>query len=452
MAVGLNEVEEARRTLQTDAWLLRRLSQQSLETSVQEVEAWRRAQGIHLRDSVLHNIPNLAKDAPFLTATPLGRAQEETVTLLDWFCPFSLQVPRMVSLLEERNKSMKELFFKKWSAMHEKIRHSTLTPLPLLERRRRTATQKPTCFEANVCLCGSIGSKIWRVYRWLLDVLKTYCKSESLRKELDSCGIVLRIDISEIIYTKGPQKNDVDDDLSYNQFFSHIALQYFSPYRPTYRKCYWDGFVNHLGHLEITTLPKWVTQFQFCRELADEGKLNEQRRWTATSYKVHTSTRLVTTIRPRILELEDIYQVDPITREFPRRRNTGKAQVKDEWSSRLDDLSDAGSSGSEDEDDDILEQEPDSDDKSREPSEGHPTPSGSNCDATPESPAYSAPSDDLGKGDLEVGDPKPIDAVAVEDDCKEAELSDPSDIVLDDQAKEDECMGPGVGLGEDDIL
>ena len=108
--VDLDNVEQAKKTLQTDAWLLRRMETASLEEDAKTMDAWRAQRGAQMRDDVIHHLPHLGRHAPCLAATPLRRdgqplpEGEPSVTLLDWFCPFAVQVPRIVSCLEKKTR------------------------------------------------------------------------------------------------------------------------------------------------------------------------------------------------------------------------------------------------------------------------------------------------------------------------------------------------------------
>ena len=152
----------------------------------------------------------------------------DNVVILDWFTPFSVQLPRLVNLLANKF----HFVMSHWRRMHFKVRHSTLQPV-LLSRRRQ---KKPTCLEAGVKLCGTDGQLVWRFYLFVQNVLKSFTRRPQERKHLEDGRIVLRLDCRE--YDTKAGRIAIDEfgvEAPTTSLFAHIALHYFSPYRPTYR-------------------------------------------------------------------------------------------------------------------------------------------------------------------------------------------------------------------------
>ena len=200
-----------------------------------------------------------------------------------------------------------------WRRMHFKVRHNTLQPV-LLSRRRQ---KKPTCLEAGVKLCGTDGQLVWRFYLFVQKVLKSFTRRPQERKHLEDGRIVLRLDCRE--YDTKAGRIAIDEfgvEAPTTSLFAHIALHYFSPYRPTYRIFEWDNVVDEIGHFHVQGLDLYRSDFQLCEEQLPA--LMERRQWTGTCYRVHESPRPLHALNPRELELETIPDVEPLSRVFPR--------------------------------------------------------------------------------------------------------------------------------------
>ena len=226
---------------------------------------------------------------------------------------------------------------------------------------------------------------------------------------------------------------------------------YFSPYRPTYRRCA-HQLQNEIGHLVAMKEPVWCTQFELCENFADAGKVLCQRLWSGRCYKVHSSFRALANIDSKILELEEIPDKAPLSREFPRKRPSKKGRVQEEWASRVDDLAEEDSDWDDDSSSDD-ESDPDGN-KDKQGSEGNPTPSMSDGDQTPDdSPNY--PASSVGGEQDELHDRLPD--VAIFQNPDEEALGDVeggsshgshiSDVVCGPEPGPDEV---GIGLGEVD--
>ena len=70
------------------------------------------------RDQAMVAAPGVARHAGSLIGAPHG--EENGVLMLDWFCPFSVQVPKLVSILARKRKDAASALIANWKRLHEK--------------------------------------------------------------------------------------------------------------------------------------------------------------------------------------------------------------------------------------------------------------------------------------------------------------------------------------------
>jgi len=379
LAVPMADVADEVKKLKMDSWLLAKMKREQTKVEELDVHRWRSEQGIQLRDKAIAANPAFAPFAGSLCGAPQEIGNK--VIVLDWFVPFSVQLPRLVTLLEKKMKDAQACFLTRWREMHTKVRHATL---PAIAAPKPKTRQTPTYFEAGICLCGLKGTLMWRLYRWIDEALKHFCNTASEKALLDTGNIIIRFTHKEYdphpVDFIGPLLPEpIDDGLT--GMFVVIALMYWKPYRPTYREFLPLGIDADVGHLQLQGTNNYFTQWELCSHF--QGILPEMRLWTLTCYSVHESTRPLHELDPRRLEVE-AYHKAPVSRIFPRRPHGkgGQFTVRDRAMMDLDDVPDGSSSSSEDEaDDPPPEQDPSVDDSAVE-NESDETSSGSSGSGT----------------------------------------------------------------------
>ena len=105
--------------------------------------------------------------------------------MLDWYCPFAIQLPRLVAVLSRKVHAVRDAVLQRWRQMHYKVRHSTVPAIMVTRRRQK---RKPSCLEAGICLHGFRGRLVWRFYMWVDSVLKTFCRRQRERTMLQDLG------------------------------------------------------------------------------------------------------------------------------------------------------------------------------------------------------------------------------------------------------------------------
>jgi len=344
LAVPCTNIEDEVKKLKADHWLLRKVERESNAVASTDLNTWRRDTGIGTRDKAMAKLPVLSPHAASFCGAPTC-ANESNAMLLDWCCPFSVQLPRLVTLLMRKVRDVKATMIQHWRQMHQKVRHDTLAICGL---RPEPKPSKPTCYEAGICLCGRRGVLIMRLHAWINKVLKTFCKNKHDKGLLEHAWIALRLDYTP--YTPPDRRPDGDDgapaELAEPQpltsIFAFVALMYFSPYRATYRICNWDGDIDGMGHLHVNAKDEYKTQFELCETYVDV--LNTSHSWTGRCYQIHESRRPLNCLAPRHLELESM-RPEPLTRIFPVQPSgrDGAFTFRDRCRADLDDISDASS-------------------------------------------------------------------------------------------------------------
>ena len=344
LAIRLDDLSEEVKRLRTDSWMLRRIHRETATVETNDLEAWRQNKGVQQRDRAIVDAPMLSSHASSLLGVPHG--DDRKVLMMDWYCPWTTQVPRLVTLLQRKALSAQQSLLHRWKTIHMKVKHSTLPLLKKVAQARYSA--KPSCFiTKGVCLCGTRGTHRWRLHKFVNRCLKAFCSNTVEKAYLANCRIALRVD--SCLFTPVAQ-DDVDHDstpLPFEKVFMLlVGLMYFTPYRPTYRKLLWSGDVTSQGHLPVRAQDEYLTGYECCASV--DSLLAERRNWRARCYLVHESTRPLASLDPRYLELEtmDSDDVEAILPRKPSGRG-GRMTLRDKCLDDLDNVSEATTSSEE---------------------------------------------------------------------------------------------------------
>ena len=330
------EVKRAR----LDKYLLRRMHKDANSQAAQALVEWRQTAGVTLRDKWATLCPSMAPLVLGLVPQPTGGQ----CLVANWVSPCQRVVPRLVAELERaENKDVLDALLSERAGKHKEQRHVEEQPLP--EGPRRSARDKPSCLEAGVCLCGPGGNLVWRFHSFVKGSLKQFERRCNMRAAVNECRMVVRLTKQAVDEEpEGPPGTPEPPALYDAVFF--IGLMYWNPHRPTLRECSYSK-VNGLGCLELRCQDKYTTCWQLCSSL--KPHLEGDGDWTTRCYEVQQFQRPVLRLDPRHIEVMEVLGAFEARSRFPQTARARAARAANPWLRALDDVSEEGSSSTDDE-------------------------------------------------------------------------------------------------------
>jgi len=114
-----------------------------------------------------------------------------------------------------------------WRRRHTTLMHDTCPPCGPTVRESR-------CKTAGVCLCCPSGKLLLTFSNRFIQAIKQVCPVDSDNRKLLANGKLVALLQGTPAEREGQDGQEHPQGTVHNQLFFHIALQYFSPYRPTF--------------------------------------------------------------------------------------------------------------------------------------------------------------------------------------------------------------------------
>ena len=269
LAVPTAGVENQLATTRADCRVLKAIAHKEDEAVAQAICAWRSDGSFAQRDRLVLAVPSIAAEAPSLHGdVPIGQAS----MVCRFRVPFCEQVPRFLGMRKYTQfaKFMDSLL-KEWESLHHVIRHEACEAVPA--EPKPNYKRKPSCLQAQLCLCGGRGDSIWAAKLWFCTALKASLPTSTYRDLLSDGWIVLRF----ICHDGAPLEAYDDADLHPSEdcvldLVVHLAFMTWSPYRPTFRRMSWPGRkVDGLGRLELMATHTYQAMLEVLGEIVDSG-------------------------------------------------------------------------------------------------------------------------------------------------------------------------------------
>ena len=114
-----------------------------------------------------------------------------------------------------------------WRRRHTTLMHDTCPPCG-------PTGQESRCKTAGVCLCCPSGKLLLTFSNRFIQAIKQVCPVDSDNRKLLANGKLVALLQGTPAEREGQDGQEHPQGNVHNQLFFHIALQYFSPYRPTF--------------------------------------------------------------------------------------------------------------------------------------------------------------------------------------------------------------------------
>ena len=158
----------------------------------------------------------------------------ENLSLFDWCVPCSSEVPRVIGVLDSMPttpavEQARNALLQAWNELNS-MKMSAGREFPEnFDVKAKSYNKKPSCYEAQMCMCGARGDLIWRFKIWLCAQLKATFHSDDEKEMLDDGCVVIRFSCCSDVDAEPELAGVVDSDA-----FFDAAFLLKSPWRPTF--------------------------------------------------------------------------------------------------------------------------------------------------------------------------------------------------------------------------
>lgn len=320
-----------------DEKILRRLRRERVHQAAAALQDWRSTVGAKHVVGAVHAIPGIAAATPALSGLPSAQALAACLT---WCCRCGAEVPRLLAAAKaDGNEQLLDQLQQDWQARSSVYNHNDRTPFPPEESRN--PSQKPSCLEAGVCLCGDAGNAVWQAKRNVMTGLRKACNTQETKRLLSDGDIVLHL-------TAHMDAEEGDDDreggcgqpLHLESFWLHVGLMYWSPLRPTFAVLAGPAREAPHGRVLLRVAHEQLTVF----ELAQQMCKVDADLWTLDVRKLHSSNRPIHIFDPAEVELEPVpaspVQEWRVNSERKRRGRASAEEIARGWEAGLNAIGD----------------------------------------------------------------------------------------------------------------
>ena len=268
LAVQTSDLALAVKKAKVDSMIFRKIAAKRYEVAAENVIAWRSKGAFANRDKFATAIPSVAPFVPALHSEPPIAGADFVVS---YRSPLGLQVPRIMGLQSFHVGNLKQFMdrlVQHWNEMHFVIKHDEQKALP--SEPKPNYKVKPSCLEAQFCLCGSDGDEIWALKLWLCTAMKRAMPTAEMHPDIDEGSVILRFTGFDMALPNDFTTDDKQgpDDSQVFDLFVHISFMSWNPYRPTFRRVSWPGRkVDHLDRLHLMATHTYHSMLAFLSDL-----------------------------------------------------------------------------------------------------------------------------------------------------------------------------------------
>jgi len=325
LALQTSEVGEAVKRAKIDSMIFRRVASYVHEDAAKSIVDWRGKEAFTSRDRFVAALPGIARMAPCVRSEPVVQGAD---FVLSWMVPLGSQVPRLLGL-EKRAEYRPFLrsLVEEWGRMHCVVKHDECRPVhdePVPNYR-----VKPSCFEAQFCLCHARGDRIWSLKLWMCSAMKKALPTADHKSQFDDAYVVLRVTGFDDLIPDGmdPQSDEQFAGEVVFDLFVHVSFMCWKPYRPTFRRLSWPGHkIDHLQRLHLMGSHSYQSMLEFLAEVADHDPCS----LLLQGYEIADSEELLPELNPSWVLASRVRssksQVWASTRTKPR-RVVGRAEA-----------------------------------------------------------------------------------------------------------------------------
>ena len=266
LAIQSSEIGSAMKEAKFDAHLLRAARCGLQQEAAASVMAWRSKGAFISRDSFVNAMPTIANMVPCVHSEPVVQGAD---FVLSWMVPLGLQIPRLLAQ-PQASIHFRESLTNEWKRKHVVITHDQ--SIPVANEPAKTYRVKPSCLEAQFCLCGERGKNIWSWKLWMCTAMKQALPTAEYHSLLEEGYVVLRMTgfdslLPGVLAPNGDEQ--FADDVVFDVFV-HVSLMSWSPYRPTFRRLTWPGHkIDHRHRLHLMGSHSYHSLLEFLAEVVD---------------------------------------------------------------------------------------------------------------------------------------------------------------------------------------
>lgn len=268
LAVRSDQLVAATNQARVDVCIFRKIVAKKSELQAEALISWRSGEALNARNQFVTSVPAAARFVPCLRSEP---ACSGAAYVMSFHCPLAAQVPRLLALTQVKGLGgFLDFLEEQWQRMHHVIRHEEQGAIP--KEAKTNYKAKPSCLDAYFCLCGDRGHRIWALKLRFCAAMKKSLTRESNALVTDGFVILKVIGFDEAIADVDETEEEERQREPVCEFFVHISLMYWSPYRPTVRRMTWPGRkIDELRRLHLKATDTYQSLLEFLADVVDSS-------------------------------------------------------------------------------------------------------------------------------------------------------------------------------------